>query len=35
LLEGLDDIALTLRQADAITEFERQRADWLPVTITT
>jgi 3-isopropylmalate/(R)-2-methylmalate dehydratase small subunit len=32
LLEGLDDIAVTLRHADAITEFERRRPDWLPVT---
>jgi 3-isopropylmalate/(R)-2-methylmalate dehydratase small subunit len=32
LLEGLDDIALTLRHADAITEFESGRPDWKPVT---
>ena len=31
LLEGLDDIAVTLRHADAITDFERSRPDWLPV----
>jgi len=31
LLEGLDDIGVTLRHADAITDFERRRADWLPV----
>ena len=29
-LEGLDDIALSLRQADAIDAFERQRPEWLP-----
>ena len=33
LLEGLDDIALTLRQADAIDSFEKARASWLPVTL--
>lgn len=32
LLEGLDDIALTLRQADAIDAFERARPSWRPVT---
>jgi len=32
LLEGLDDIALTLRQADAIDAFEKARPSWLPVT---
>jgi 3-isopropylmalate/(R)-2-methylmalate dehydratase small subunit len=32
LLEGLDDIALTLRHADDIGEFERNRAGWLPTT---
>jgi 3-isopropylmalate/(R)-2-methylmalate dehydratase small subunit len=30
LMEGLDDISLTLRHADDITGFERSRADWLP-----
>jgi 3-isopropylmalate/(R)-2-methylmalate dehydratase small subunit len=30
LLEGLDDIGITLRHADAITEFERHRPAWLP-----
>jgi 3-isopropylmalate/(R)-2-methylmalate dehydratase small subunit len=30
LLEGLDDIGLTLRHAGAIDEFERQRPSWLP-----
>jgi 3-isopropylmalate/(R)-2-methylmalate dehydratase small subunit len=30
LMEGLDDISLTLRHADDITSFERRRADWLP-----
>ncbi|MEV0680378.1 3-isopropylmalate dehydratase small subunit [Actinosynnema sp. NPDC050436] len=32
LLEGLDDIALTLRHADDITTFERNRPGWLPTT---
>ena len=32
LLEGLDDIALTLRRADQIDDFERSRPSWLPVT---
>jgi 3-isopropylmalate/(R)-2-methylmalate dehydratase small subunit len=30
LLEGLDDIGLTLRHADAISAYEAGRADWLP-----
>src|SRR6266851_2619564 len=30
LLEGLDDIGVALRHADAITEFERRRPGWLP-----
>src|SRR5579875_438961 len=32
LMEGLDDIGLTLRHADAISEFEARRPGWLPVT---
>lgn len=32
LLEGLDDIGLTLRQAEAIDSFEAARPSWLPVT---
>ncbi|HEX6347541.1 3-isopropylmalate dehydratase small subunit [Umezawaea sp.] len=32
LLEGLDDIALTLRHADLIDEFESRRQGWLPTT---
>jgi 3-isopropylmalate/(R)-2-methylmalate dehydratase small subunit len=32
LLEGLDDIGLTLREADVIDVFEAGRPDWLPVT---
>ena len=32
LLEGLDDIALTLRHADDIGEFEGIRQSWLPTT---
>jgi len=35
LLEGLDDIGLTLRHADAIAEFEKGRPSWLPVTTPT
>jgi 3-isopropylmalate/(R)-2-methylmalate dehydratase small subunit len=30
LLEGLDDIGLTLRHEDAIAAYEASRADWLP-----
>jgi 3-isopropylmalate/(R)-2-methylmalate dehydratase small subunit len=30
LLEGLDDVALTLRHEDAITAFETGRPGWLP-----
>jgi len=33
LLEGLDDIGLTLRHADQIASFETARASWLPVTV--
>jgi 3-isopropylmalate/(R)-2-methylmalate dehydratase small subunit len=32
LMEGLDDIGLTLRHADEITAFEQARPSWLPVT---
>ena len=32
LLQGLDDIGLTLRHADAIAAFETSRPDWLPTT---
>jgi 3-isopropylmalate/(R)-2-methylmalate dehydratase small subunit len=32
LLEGLDDIGLTLRHADAIAAYEARRSPWLPVT---
>jgi 3-isopropylmalate/(R)-2-methylmalate dehydratase small subunit len=31
-MEGLDDVDLTLRQADAIADFESRRPDWLPTT---
>ena len=34
LLEGLDDIGLTLRHADAVAAFERSRPEWLPTTRT-
>jgi 3-isopropylmalate/(R)-2-methylmalate dehydratase small subunit len=30
LLEGLDDIAVTLTHADEITQYESSRASWLP-----
>jgi len=30
LMEGLDDISLTLRHADDITRYERDRPGWLP-----
>ena len=33
LLEGLDDIAMTLRQADAIDAYERDRERSGPVTV--
>ncbi|WP_437584709.1 3-isopropylmalate dehydratase small subunit [Paramicrobacterium sp. CJ85] len=33
LLEGLDDIALTLRNEEAITAFEANRAAWRPQTL--
>jgi len=33
LLEGLDDIALTLRDEDAIAEFEAHREAWRPKTL--
>jgi len=32
LMEGLDDIGLTLRHTDDITAFEHSRPAWLPVT---
>jgi 3-isopropylmalate/(R)-2-methylmalate dehydratase small subunit len=32
LMEGLDDIGLTLRHEDAIAAFEGSRPSWLPVT---
>jgi 3-isopropylmalate/(R)-2-methylmalate dehydratase small subunit len=32
LMEGLDDIGLTLRHVDDITVFEQSRPAWLPVT---
>jgi 3-isopropylmalate/(R)-2-methylmalate dehydratase small subunit len=33
LMEGLDDIGLTLQHADEITAFERQRESWRPSTL--
>ena len=32
LMEGLDDIGITLQHADAISEFEASRPDFMPVT---
>jgi 3-isopropylmalate/(R)-2-methylmalate dehydratase small subunit len=32
LLEGLDDIALSLRHAEEIDAFETRRRSWLPTT---
>ena len=32
LMEGLDDVDLTLRHADAIADFESHRPGWLPTT---
>ena len=32
LMEGLDDIGLTLRHQDDVAAYERLRPDWLPVT---
>ena len=34
LLEGLDDIGLTLRHADKITAFESRRPEWMPRVLT-
>jgi 3-isopropylmalate/(R)-2-methylmalate dehydratase small subunit len=33
LMEGLDDIALSLQHDDAITAFEAQREAWRPRTL--
>ena len=33
LMEGLDDISLTLQNEQAITDFEARRAAWLPTTL--
>ena len=33
LMEGLDDISLTLRDEEAITAFEAKRPAWLPTTL--
>jgi 3-isopropylmalate/(R)-2-methylmalate dehydratase small subunit len=33
LLNGLDDIALTLQRADDITGYEARRSSWLPTTV--
>ena len=31
LMEGLDDVSLTLRNSEAITKYEQSRPGWLPV----
>src|SRR5215469_8734574 len=31
LMEGLDDVSLTLRNAEEITRYEQSRPEWLPV----
>jgi len=33
LLEGLDDIGITMQQLSKISEFELNRAEWRPTTI--
>src|SRR5690606_1630307 len=33
LLEGLDDIGLTLRRSEQIAEFEKARPSWKPTTL--
>jgi 3-isopropylmalate/(R)-2-methylmalate dehydratase small subunit len=33
LMEGLDDIALTLRHTDEVTDYEATRKPWLPTTV--
>jgi len=33
LMEGLDDIGLTLRDETSITEFESRRSRWRPKTL--
>jgi 3-isopropylmalate/(R)-2-methylmalate dehydratase small subunit len=33
LLEGMDDVALTLRHGEEIATFEQRRASWLPTTV--
>ncbi len=33
LLEGLDDISLTLQNEQAITDFEEKRPSWMPTTL--
>jgi 3-isopropylmalate/(R)-2-methylmalate dehydratase small subunit len=33
LLEGLDDIGLTMRYADDIASYEKERTPWFPVTL--
>lgn len=33
LMEGLDDIDLTLRHEELVTAFEAERPRWLPVTV--
>jgi 3-isopropylmalate/(R)-2-methylmalate dehydratase small subunit len=32
LMEGLDDVDLTLRHEDLVTDFEARRPRWMPTT---
>jgi len=32
LMEGLDDVDLTLRHGDAVADFESRRPHWMPTT---
>ena len=34
LLEGLDDVGLTLRHTETIAEYEARRPSWMPTTVT-
>jgi 3-isopropylmalate/(R)-2-methylmalate dehydratase small subunit len=34
LMEGLDDIGITLRHTDAVSEYESSRKSWLPTVST-
>jgi 3-isopropylmalate/(R)-2-methylmalate dehydratase small subunit len=34
LLEGLDDVGLTLRHTETIAQYEARRPSWMPTTVT-